>query len=305
MIDKGEIDLDDDTSSNATLEEAIDDAWNDIEEQEKKNKERSDLGNRESDYHLDSTIQEMFEGEESEEDIDDSEEDTERYSSNTIEESSKNRESTVRSNDIALGFDEEDSEEEGEGDENENDEEEEVHDVDKQSLVKSNKSGVNKSQRSNKSKKAHKKNQNASISNSFKNERPTRGLRYSITEPRINNTRDRKFIPREETKNLEKQKSKRKHKDKDSSNGLLAKKEIERRLRGYELKKDKMKKVVQQKILQKKFKEDIKYREEQDKQSRDKAREERHKGVKNQEKRLKLKSNLLRFIYNSKRKQKG
>jgi hypothetical protein len=340
MIDKGEVDLDDETSSNATLEEAIGDAWNDIEEQEKKkNKPRSDLGDRESDYLIDSTQQDIFEGEESEEDydesegdIDESEEDTEEshkeeyFSSKADEASSKARESTVRSNDIALGFDEEDSEEDG--DENENDEENEVvSDIDKRSLVKSNKSAAHRSNR-NKNNRLHKIRRSASIRHLNESSRPTRGLRYSITDKKgtviesisklldhiliyyfsENNmvNKDRKFIARDEGKNSDnKNKVKKKQLSEVSISGLQDKKVIERKLRGYELKKDKMKKIVQQKILQKKFKEDIKYREEQNKQNREKAREERHKDIKNQEKRLKLKSNILYHIYYSKRKQKG
>jgi hypothetical protein len=78
-----------------------------------------------------------------------------------------------------------------------------------------------------------------------------------------------------------------------SMKGLVDKRQIERRLRGYTIKKDKIKKVAQQKILQMKFKEDVKIREDEEREKRDIERDRKYSNIKNEEKRRILKSNIL------------
>ena len=268
MIDRGEVELESDDSG-ATEEEAIEDALRELEE-EKKNQEKED---KDSGYLLSSD-----DGEESEEDFFGSNE----YFSSSVEKTFKSeRESTVRSNDIAIDMGDSSSSDEDQDEESEDEEEEKVilRDVDKP------KGSFNRHSLSRKSRRSTNRVSKTSKSNTLLNPNVT----YTA------GTRVRKREPRESTSR------KSKHKDEGDYDGfseearkkdLIGKKDVERILSGYGLKKDKIKKLAQQKINQKAFRDDAKERLQDEENKKELERKKNNREFDNQEKKRKMKSKL-------------
>lgn len=140
----------------------------------------------------------------------------------------------------------------------------------------------------------------ASISNHERN----RSLRHS-KKSYYEESSGESYVPR-----AVRQKKKQKYKgnakildrnvvEKDSKD----KREIEKTLTGFELRKDKIKKIALEKILHKRFKEDSKNNQIKNEAERKRELDEKNKKEKNEEKRRKLKSNHPINLF-SKTKQK-
>jgi hypothetical protein len=295
MLDKGEVELEDDASSNATMNDALDEALNEYNSKKMKktkSKYKYKIRDRDSDYQISSLDKyQSVENEESEEEYDGTyEDDTSEVVTMSEVNDRTHGQSTVRSNDIALGFDEEDSDN-GDGDENEDEDEDEEEKVSVNLKIpgKSSRLPNHKSQLSKTSKRS------PSIPSSVNKSRdPFRGTRNIKSGTRsVKEMNNEQYIPTSMRRKVTNKYGKKKSDGDVSTKGMVDKKMIERKLRGYTIKKDKIKKVAQQRILRRKFKADVKLREEEEKEEREKKWNEKHSNIRNEEKRRILKSNIL------------